>query len=490
MGAEELGSWEPLTVAAAVELFQPASFRWWLAGGHALEAHFDRSWRSHEDIDIGITRPDAHRLYDLLDGWDIHLAADGVLTPWDGQPLDGQSDHVGNLWCRRSPHAAWALDILIGDGDDHEWIYKRDATIRRPWNEAILTSANGVPYLAPEVQLLFKHQSDRPKDEVDATTVIPQLDSERRIWLALRLPADHAWQTTIAAHRARLALETTERSATVQLLSSGRSSQAWRAVDSEQERVIRVPIPNSGRLVSYRSEVLIGELLADAGHPVSRWHLETVDDVVCSIGMILEGSPVDYHADWSASFTAAFASVLRDLHSLPVTGWGPLADSFEELRGTSESATEGIVDRWFHAAIWPFDGSDFASHAVAALDPELTSAIIAHREAIGAAAAGPFGVVHSDLHNQHLLRAGGELTGVLDFGDAFVGSTAWDFALIHWYYGAGNARRVALAYGSDPELIERAALLAIAVGCYKVAKTPQDSAARARLRSLLSGGVR
>jgi len=90
-----------------------------------------------------------------------------------------------------------------------------------------------VPYLAPEVQLLFKNKSDRPKDEIDATTVIPELRPQRRTWLARRLPAEHARQTVVAAHRARVAIEVaTERNSTVELLLSGRSSQAWRTVDS------------------------------------------------------------------------------------------------------------------------------------------------------------------------------------------------------------------------------------------------------------------
>ncbi len=95
--------------------------------------------------------------------------------------------------------------------------------------------------------------------------------------------------------------------------------------------------------------------------------------------------------------------------------------------------------------------------------------------------------MHSDLHHQHLLHVDHELTGVLDFGDAFIGSTAWDFALIRWYYGAINARRVADAYEPGINMVERASALALAVGCYKVAKTPEDAAARARLRALLTG---
>lgn len=111
------------------------------------------------------------------------------------------------------------------------------------------------------------------------------------------------------------------------------------------------------------------------------------------------------------------------------------------------------------------------------------------------AAGEPHGLVHSDLHRAHLLRSGddlsgGELAGVLDFGDAFVGSTAWDFALLHWYHGATNTRQVAHLYGDgdgdEDDLFERGRNLAVAVGCYKMAKRPDDTGAVARLEALLS----
>ncbi len=104
-----------MSVSEVVDLFGPATFRWWLAGGHALEAHLERSWRLHDDIDIGITRSDARRLRRFLDGWDIHVASDGVLTRWDRQSLDDPSAGAGNnLWCRPSADAPWRLDVLIG----------------------------------------------------------------------------------------------------------------------------------------------------------------------------------------------------------------------------------------------------------------------------------------------------------------------------------------------------------------------------------------
>lgn len=477
----------PLDVADATELFEAATFRWWLAGGHALEAHLDRTWRSHDDLDIGIIRADAPQLQDFLAGWDIHLASDGVLTPWDGRPVDGDLAEVVNLWCRPTPEAPWALDILIGEGDASEWIYKRDRSIRKGWDETVLYTPAGVPHLAPEIQLLFKSRRPRPKDDHDAAAVIPALTQGRRTWLADHLPAGHPWQTTVASCLARQALnlEPSE-DVDVELLASGKSSHAWQTVDRTGRSVVRVPIPNSGRLLSHRSEALIGDLLANAGHPVSRWKIRQVEGVDCSIGELLGGSPIAYDAEWDHSFAGELASVLRDLHQLPATGWGPLANASTELIGTSVSESQGIVDRWLHAPIWPFDGSDFSAHPIMDLEPLLAGQIAEFEARVFHAAGAPFGVLHSDLHQQHLLIEHGHLTGLLDFGDAFIGSTAWDFALIRWYYGRGNASLLAEAYRSGPDMVERSTLLALAVGCYKIAKSPHDIDARLRLRSLLA----
>ena len=61
--------------------------RWWVSGGLALELHLDRSWRLHDDTDIGICRRDAPDLGATLEGWDIVVASHGLLKPWDGEEL-------------------------------------------------------------------------------------------------------------------------------------------------------------------------------------------------------------------------------------------------------------------------------------------------------------------------------------------------------------------------------------------------------------------
>ena len=188
-----LGPWEPLGLAAAIDLFGDAPFRWWVSGGHALELHAQRSWRSHDDIDIGICRNDAARLPTVLVGWDVHVAAAGELTPWRGTAPNARR-HENNLWARPSPTAPWALDLTLSDGDDADWVYRRDPSVRRPWPDAVLTTADGTPYLAPELQMLFKSTNVRPKDRLDAREILPTLDADRAAWLLHALPPDHEWR--------------------------------------------------------------------------------------------------------------------------------------------------------------------------------------------------------------------------------------------------------------------------------------------------------
>ena len=86
------------------------------------------------------------------------------------------------------------LDITIGDGTPECWVYRRDPSLRLPWNVAVLRTSDGIPYLAPELQLLFKSKGLRPKDDVDAAQVIPSLEARRRQLLAEVLGPDHPWQ--------------------------------------------------------------------------------------------------------------------------------------------------------------------------------------------------------------------------------------------------------------------------------------------------------
>jgi len=174
-------------------IFANAPFRWWISGGLALDLFVGRSWRAHGDTDVGVLRRDVSRLRTVMKSWDIQVAAAGILSIWRGQVLDPE-EHENNLWCRKDPLQPWCLDVTIGEGDEERWIYRRDPQISAKWKSAVLNSSEGVPYLAPEIQLLFKSKDIREKDDTDAREVIPLLDAKRQAWLFCRLPPDHPWR--------------------------------------------------------------------------------------------------------------------------------------------------------------------------------------------------------------------------------------------------------------------------------------------------------
>jgi len=194
----DLGTWDPLSVETTVEILNKARFRWWFCGGRSLELHLGKSWRDHADTDVGINRMSAIFLPSVLSGWDIHLAAAGRLQPWTSGEPDAALQQ-NNLWCRREIRGPWLLDVIIGEGDEEFWIYRRDSSIRCDWAEAVLLTHDGLPYLAPELQLLFKSKDHREKDDIDARTVIPELEDKRRGRLAELLAKEHPWQELIAS---------------------------------------------------------------------------------------------------------------------------------------------------------------------------------------------------------------------------------------------------------------------------------------------------
>jgi hypothetical protein len=201
MSSESTGEapWNPLSVHEAVALMDGFPARWWMSGGLALELHVGQTWRHHDDTDVGICRDDVGHLSTILGGWEIVVAANGELTPWDGGPLQAGAQQ-NNLWCRRIGRP-WELDIVVGEGDDRRWVYRRDPKLALPWERVVLRTTQGVPYLAPALQLMYKSVHVRPKDQLDADTVIPALDPASVALLDLHLPRDHPWVPLTASRR-------------------------------------------------------------------------------------------------------------------------------------------------------------------------------------------------------------------------------------------------------------------------------------------------
>lgn len=116
----------------------------------------------------------------------------GEDAPWDAwHPLEvaQRLRGVDVPWCVA---AGCALDLFRGKQTrEHE-----DLEIAVPYDQIILTSPTGVPYLVPEIVLPFKAKHERPKDQADFAGVLPLLDPTRRTWLTAalgRVHPGHPW---------------------------------------------------------------------------------------------------------------------------------------------------------------------------------------------------------------------------------------------------------------------------------------------------------
>ena len=157
---------------------------WWIAGGNALDLHVGRTLREHEDTDVSILRRDHLKVQrHLFNRWQLFKTNQPGLAPWPmAEPLPIK---VGNIWLRRDDTSPWAFQLMLDEAEGEQWIYRRKPTIKRPLKEIIAHTFDGIPYLRPEVQLLYKVGSSvrRDKDFWDLKALLPFLKTEEMAWL-------------------------------------------------------------------------------------------------------------------------------------------------------------------------------------------------------------------------------------------------------------------------------------------------------------------
>ncbi|MEU7894202.1 amino acid transporter [Nonomuraea sp. NPDC049152] len=189
------GVWEPAPLAEVVELFQRLDVPWWVSGGYAIELAVGRAYREHADVDISVLRRDQLAVRRLLAGWDVHVAdPPGSLRPWPVDEVLPVEAH--DIWVREDVERPWRFQLMLDEAETGEWIYRRDARIRRPI-ASVGVAHDGFVRLTPEVQLLFKAKGRRLKDEQDFTEVLPLLTEAQRVWLDEALEIEfgtHPWR--------------------------------------------------------------------------------------------------------------------------------------------------------------------------------------------------------------------------------------------------------------------------------------------------------
>ena len=127
---------------------------WWISGGWAIDLFIGHQTRPHGDIDVLILRKDQLKVQQHLSGWDLHKTGQPGLKPW----LTGEflGPPVNDIWCRRTPTSAWSIQLMFMEVRDDSWIFRRDPLISGLIASLGRISQSGIPYLSPEIQLLYK----------------------------------------------------------------------------------------------------------------------------------------------------------------------------------------------------------------------------------------------------------------------------------------------------------------------------------------------
>jgi hypothetical protein len=123
--------------------------------------------------------------------WDVFEAKDGRLTYLAVGCVPRPDVHA--LWCRPTAAHPWTIELMLDEADGDTWVYRRNPRIRRPMSAVVRQSPVGLPYLAPEIQLLYKSKTPRERDDADFDQIWPLLDADARTWLgdALELTTPH-----------------------------------------------------------------------------------------------------------------------------------------------------------------------------------------------------------------------------------------------------------------------------------------------------------
>jgi hypothetical protein len=168
---------------------------WFISGGWAIDLFVGRVTREHEDLEVGACFPHQDALRGHLSDWRLARIRSDAWESW--QPGDTIALPEFQAQARSDRLAPHVFDIFLNPLDGDDWVSRRHPDLRMPMAELVgRTMARAdvphdVPYLVPEVQLLYKAKYHRPKDDADFDAAVGHMTRARRRWLRDALEVHH-----------------------------------------------------------------------------------------------------------------------------------------------------------------------------------------------------------------------------------------------------------------------------------------------------------
>ena len=182
--------WNPGDVARRLDGLDAP---WCVAGGWALDLFRGAQTREHGDIEVAIPAASFAEVRNRFPGYVFDGAGSGRI--WEDATPEVLAA-VHQTWLRDPATGNYLLDVFREPHDGDTWICRRDDTIRLPYGDIIHHDRDGIPYLAPELVLLFKAKHARRKDRADFEATVPHMTPAQRATLAgllARVHPGHPW---------------------------------------------------------------------------------------------------------------------------------------------------------------------------------------------------------------------------------------------------------------------------------------------------------
>ncbi len=192
----------------ACELLSRITCPWFVAGGWAVDLFLGAETREHADLEVAVFRKDQLIVRDYLKGWAFVKAipsSRGQTEPWSED--EWLELPVHEIHAQRSGAALEHIEFLLNEKHGSEWRFRKNLEIKRPIAFIGQRSKQGIPFLSPEVVLLYKANQPRGIDKADFEHVVPLLPKETASWLEQAIGAcypQHPWIARLQeSHQAR-----------------------------------------------------------------------------------------------------------------------------------------------------------------------------------------------------------------------------------------------------------------------------------------------
>ncbi|MBR6536900.1 MAG: hypothetical protein IKT67_06835 [Lachnospiraceae bacterium] len=210
-------------IEEANALLQGQGFSYGICGGFALDLFLGYETRTHGDIDILAFWEDREEIitymqskgfliYEMLGGGKVHRITDIRMQEKLRKNIFCCTEdcELVRLYDTEEPDVYWLdfqhiglsklnyIEFLFNEKTEDEFVYIRDNRVRRKLEKVILEK-DGIPYLAPELCLLFKSSDiEREGYQQDFELTVDRLNGEQRAWfekaMEMLYPEGHKWK--------------------------------------------------------------------------------------------------------------------------------------------------------------------------------------------------------------------------------------------------------------------------------------------------------